>query len=116
MEAWEAALVKVAIIADIPRGEGRVYNIQGKEIAIFHLENGEVRAIDGRCPHRNGPLVHGILSGETILCPLHGWKICLQTGQAVGEDGHVTVYPVRMHEGQIFLDVEDHGIPIDDKT
>ena len=36
-----------------------------------------------KCPHKGGPLSQGIVHGETVTCPLHGFKIGLKDGEAV---------------------------------
>jgi nitrite reductase (NADH) small subunit len=37
-------------------------------------------AVENRCPHGGGPLADGIVGGATVTCPLHNWRICLETG------------------------------------
>lgn len=98
--------VRVGQLSDIPRGEGRICVIEGKEIALFHLDNGGVLAVENRCPHQNGPLVHGIVAGDTVTCPLHGWKIDLKTGETLGEGGRAAAYPVRIEKGDVWIGFE----------
>jgi len=31
-------------------------------------------AVDNRCPHKGGPLSEGIVSGATVVCPLHAGR------------------------------------------
>ena len=71
--------VRVAYCEDIPLREGRAVIIDGCEIAVFNLGD-QFLAVDNRCPHRGGPLADGIITGESVVCPLHGWKIDLQNG------------------------------------
>ena len=63
----------------IPLREGRAVNVGVEEIAIFNLGH-KFLAVGNRCPHKGGPLADGIVSGESVVCPLHGWKVCLATG------------------------------------
>ena len=49
------------------------------EIAIFNLGDRFV-AVDNRCPHQGGPLCDGIVAGDSVVCPLHAWKVNLDTG------------------------------------
>jgi nitrite reductase (NADH) small subunit len=71
--------VPVTACENIPPREGRAAVVHGHEIAIFNTGGGFL-AVDNRCPHRGGPLADGIVSGATIVCPLHAWKISLHTG------------------------------------
>ena len=73
---------------DIPPREGRALILGGREIAIFNLGT-RFLAIDNRCPHKGGPLSDGIVSANTVVCPLHAWKINLETGDR-GADGRLT--------------------------
>jgi len=72
--------VRLAYGEDIPLREGRVVRIGDQEIAVFNLGE-KFLAVENRCPHRQGPLADGILAGETVICPLHAWKINLEDGR-----------------------------------
>ena len=93
--------------ANIPLREGRSVRIGDDEIAIFNLGDRYV-AVDNACPHRGGPLADGIVCGSTVVCPLHGWKVSLDSGNVVKPDVCVRVdtYPVRVENGVIAVQVE----------
>ena len=93
----------VADINSIPIREGRRVNFKDYEIALFNLGT-EFIAIDNRCPHKEGPLADGIVSGKSVFCPLHNWKISLLTGCALtGGNGHVKKYHVKTLEDKIYI-------------
>lgn len=92
-------------VEQIPPGEGRVFAIERQCVAIFRLRNGELRACDPVCPHQAGPLSDGILGSSTLVCPLHGWRFDLITGEQQGGSASVRTYPVRLDGGQIVLDL-----------
>ena len=80
----------------IPLREGKKVIYQHYEIALFNLGE-EYLAVDNRCPHKSGPLADGIVSGKSVFCPLHNWKIDLATGCALsGGAGQVKKYPVQI--------------------
>ena len=85
---------------NIPLREGRSVRVGDREIAIFNL-GGRFAAIDNECPHRGGPLCDGIVSGSAVICPLHGWKISLESGAVLRPEVCVRVetYPVRTIDG-----------------
>lgn len=94
----------VADAQDIPVREGRRILTAGYEIALFNVGDGYL-AVDNRCPHRQGPLADGIVSGKSVFCPLHNWKISLESGCALsGGEGRVKKYPARVENGQIWVD------------
>ena len=54
--------------------------------------------------HKAGPLSEGIVQGCAVACPLHGWVIHLDSGEAEAPDeGRVQVVPVKLEAGRIWL-------------
>jgi len=73
--------VRVASRADIPAGEGRAFDVNGKMIAVFNCD-GTFYAIDNECKHQGGPLGEGELEGTVVTCPLHAWTYDVTTGES----------------------------------
>jgi nitrite reductase (NADH) small subunit len=91
-------------LALIPPGEGRVFDVEGRRVAIFHARGGAVYATQAGCPHRGGPLADGLLGGSSLICPLHGWKFDLARGAPLMGDCGLATYAVRLTElGDIVL-------------
>lgn len=89
----------------IPEGEGRVYEIGHLAIAVFRSKSGTVYATQALCPHKQGPLVDGIVGGGKVVCPLHSYKFDLATGAPIGNEcPSLVTYPVTLSErGEILL-------------
>lgn len=106
----EATWVRITACENIPVREGRVTVVHGRQIAIFHLGE-RFLAVENRCPHRGGPLAEGIVSGTTVVCPLHAWKIDLETGGVVSSvgsaafDACVKTFATRVVDGVLELEV-----------
>lgn len=99
--------MRVSPVDAVPLREGRVVMLAGKEIALFNLGD-RFLAIDNRCPHKQGPLADGIVSGHTVVCPLHAWKIDLETGSVArptGPSACVTSYDVKVEDGIVIVAV-----------
>jgi len=75
----EARWIRVTTRDNIPPREGRPVSLPGWDIALFNLGD-RFLAVENRCPHQGGPLADGIVSGCAVVCPLHAWKINLETG------------------------------------
>lgn len=105
--------IEVGSVEDIPRQGSRVVRTAAGDIALFRTVDGEVFALQDKCPHKGGPLSQGIVSGKRVACPLHDWKIALDTGIAVAPDvGCAARYPVQVSEGKVSLSlVADEGCP-----
>ncbi|GIN08104.1 nitrite reductase NAD(P)H small subunit [Shouchella clausii] len=83
---------------------GKKVEIEGRELALFMQEDGSVRVLDNKCPHKGGPLSEGIVSGNYVYCPLHDWKICMKTGSAQGGDqGNVACFTVKVEGDDIYV-------------
>jgi nitrite reductase (NADH) small subunit len=115
---------RVTACTNIPPREGRAVTLAGREIAIFNLgpstdlgagpstalgTSDRFLAVDNQCPHKAGPLADGIVTGTSVVCPLHTWKISLLDGRVERPSGSnhagVTTYPTRVEEGVVVVAV-----------
>ncbi len=87
----------------IPRGEGRNFEVAGRVVAVFRTHADEVFASQAECPHLRGPLADGMLGGTTIVCPLHERTYDLRTGAVISGECDITVYPARVAPGGVVL-------------
>lgn len=81
-------------------GEGRLLVAAGREVALFLTEDGP-RAVDARCPHAGGPLHDGMVSGRTVVCPLHMRRVDLDTGEVEDCEQRVRCYSVEVAEDEV---------------
>ena len=99
--------VAVCQLDDIPPLGARVIERPadaGGNVAVFRTADDRVFALLDRCPHKGGPLSQGIVHGDRVACPLHGWTIELPSGTAVAPDlGCAARFPVRVERGQVFV-------------
>jgi nitrite reductase (NADH) small subunit len=77
----------LALISAIPPGEGRTFQVGPRRLAVFHARGRQVFATQAECPHRGGPLADGLLGGSVLICPLHGWKFDMRTGERLASAG-----------------------------
>ncbi len=96
--------VEVGRLEDIPRLGARVVATSLGDIAVFRTAEDEVFALRDRCPHKGGPLSQGIVHGRKVTCPLHDWKVQLDSGLAVAPDeGCAATYPVQVTNGAVLV-------------
>jgi nitrite reductase/ring-hydroxylating ferredoxin subunit/multimeric flavodoxin WrbA len=69
--------------------------------------DGVFSALSGVCNHAGGPLGEGRLEGDYVVCPWHFWKFHHRTGEGEPgfEEDRVPVYPVRVEDGRVLVDV-----------
>ncbi len=103
----DSSWIRITATGNIPLREGRAIRLGTREIAVFNLGD-RFLAIDNRCPHEGGPLCDGIVTGASVVCPLHAWKISLETG-VVERPGTAApclrTYPARVEDGIVLLQI-----------
>jgi len=98
---------KVCALAEVPQLGARVVKSAHGDIAVFRNADDEVFALADKCPHKGGPLSQGIVFGRKVACPLHGWNIGLDDGQAVAPDvGCAKRFAVKIENGAILLNIQ----------
>ncbi len=105
----EFAWKNIGPLENIPRQGARrlCFGHRGRPIAVFRTADDGVFALIDECPHKRGPLSEGIVSGDTVACPLHNFVIGLTDGVALAPDeGHTDSLPVRVVAGEVHV-----GIP-----
>jgi len=96
--------IEVGVLDDIPKLGSRVVEGPDGDIAIFRNSKDEVFALKDACPHKQGPLSQGIVHDKTVTCPLHNWKIELDTGVVKAPDeGCAGRYDIKLESNQIFI-------------
>ncbi len=97
--------IHVLNLEDIPVLGARV--VEGAAIgavAVFRTEDNQAFALRDHCPHRGGPLSQGLVFGHSVSCPLHGWQIDLDSGQAHAPDvGCARKLQLQLKGEQIYL-------------
>ena len=74
-------LIKVAEVGDLQPGECKTVVAGDREFALANVA-GKFHCIDNVCPHQGGPLGEGIMEGQNIVCPWHGWRFDVTTGKS----------------------------------
>jgi len=101
----ELTWVAAGHIADIPPISGRRVIAGDEDIAVFCVD-GQVLAIENRCPHKGGSLSEGVSADGIVTCPLHRWRFDLRSGQCPERSKVILrTYPVRREGDQIFVGI-----------
>ena len=98
------APIRVCALDDLPIGLGRAFEIQGRVVAFFRTRAGGVFAVNNACPHKNGPLVDGMLAGNSVVCPLHAFRFDMTTGEC-DQPGTCSVraYAVEVRGTEVYI-------------
>ena len=94
--------VSVARVDELPAGQWRTVDVDGTRVVVFNID-GEHYAIEDVCTHDGGQLTGGHVEGDQIVCPRHGARFCIRTGEALTAPAYEPTYkfPVRVENGEI---------------
>ena len=94
---------RVAATEEIAPGAGKLVEIHGREIAVFHF-GGAFFATSDMCPHRGASLVDGFLDGGKIFCPWHCFDFSLASGECeMVPSQRIQTYPTKVEEGEVYV-------------
>jgi 3-phenylpropionate/trans-cinnamate dioxygenase ferredoxin component len=74
--------IDAGAIAGWQEGETRSV-VAGRRLIAIARTAGQFFAIEDVCTHDGAELTGGAIEGTEIICPRHGARFCLRTGQAL---------------------------------
>jgi nitrite reductase/ring-hydroxylating ferredoxin subunit len=98
---------QVARLDEIPPGAMRYVEVDGLPIALANV-GGAIYAFGDTCRHEGGPLSSGVLIGETVTCPWHGWTYNIRTGKAIVPPIGIRIptYAVHVEGDAVFVTID----------
>src|SRR6266516_4264618 len=94
---------KVATIAELEQRPFKVVTIEDRHILLLHAD-GQIRALDSRCPHMGYPLSQGTIRDGVLRCHWHHWRFDLASGGCFTEGGDdVAVFPLVIRDGEVWV-------------
>jgi len=100
--------VRVCKVSEIPDPGRAVFEVGERFVVVFHLD-GEFHALEDCCTHDGGPLGEGDIDGFQIICPRHGARFDIRTGQAMAMPA-VNATPsheVKIEGGDVFVKIRE---------
>ncbi len=99
-----AGHIRAGDIDDLKRDGCRVVTGGGHAIAVIY-HDGQVHAVDNRCPHMGFPLDRGSVSGGILTCHWHHARFDLASGGTFNPFADdVRSFPVTVADGQVWVD------------
>jgi 3-phenylpropionate/trans-cinnamate dioxygenase ferredoxin subunit len=111
LEEDQIEFVTVASVGEIAEGERLIFGIGELPVALFKLD-GQYYALADLCSHDDGPVAEGELEELEIICPRHGARFNLESGEALTLPAVVDIpaYPVRVVGDDIQI-----GLPLEEE-
>jgi 3-phenylpropionate/trans-cinnamate dioxygenase ferredoxin component len=90
--------------ASLADGQTRSLSVGRRMIAIVHSGD-SFYAIEDVCTHDGAELTGGAIEGAEIICPRHGARFCLRTGEALSPPAYepVQVFETKIEGGHLWV-------------
>ena len=103
--------VNVAGVNELTPGTMKAYSVEGKNILVSNLD-GKYYALDNLCTHSGGELSHGKLEGNIVVCPRHGARFDITSGQCLSGPKLGIFKPKIKSENSYEVKVEENMIKV----
>ena len=98
------ARIRALDLAELPPGQTALVTVDGIDVALFRRGD-DVFAVGNECPHQGGSLCDGVVEGDIVICPLHGWEFDLRSGACMTVPGEsVPRFTVTVEDGAVHLE------------
>ena len=101
----DEGFTRICSIDDLENKVGRRFIVNDIEVAVFKINN-EIFALSNVCPHQQTRLIYdGFIEDEFVVCPAHGWKFNLRSGNKDTGNNGLQIFPVRVIDDKVFVKV-----------
>ena len=106
-----AHFVRAARVDDVRKAGCHVVQLEGHTIALF-ARDGQIHAVDNRCPHMGFPLHRGTVRDGILTCHWHHARFDLSSGGTFDPwADDVRVFPVEIRSGEVWMDLAPRTDP-----
>ena len=107
------AFQRIATVEEVTKIGLHTVHLNGHVLVLVHHE-GEIYALDNRCPHMGFPLDKGSVQDGILTCHWHHARFDLCTGGAFDLWADDTPsFPVEVRNGHVFVDVTPRHNPLE---
>src|SRR2546427_1847191 len=104
--------IRAANVAELEQRPFKVVTLEDRHILLLRAD-GQIRALDSRCPHMGYPLSQGTIKDGVLRCHWHHWRFDLASGGCFTEGGDdVAVFPLMIRDGEVWVS----PVPLDGYT
>ena len=98
MSEWIDVMAENALAV----GEHIVVDVDGVDVVVFKLEDG-FYALEDMCTHDGAEIASGEFDGDEIICPRHGARFCIRTGEVKSAPAYedIASLEVKLEAGRV---------------
>ena len=105
------SFVRATSLADLQTAATQTIQLNGHTVALWYVD-GEVYAVDNRCPHMGFPLDRGSVKDGILTCHWHHARFDLESGGTFDQwADDVRAFPVEVRDGEVWVDLATHRDP-----
>jgi nitrite reductase/ring-hydroxylating ferredoxin subunit len=91
---------------ELTESKMKLVTVEGTPVLLIR-QQGQIFAINNRCPHMACGFFSGTLDNGVIICPCHEWRFDLETGEYEEAPGFkLTKYEWKVESGKIWVKIE----------
>ena len=97
-------------LSELKPNQAKAIEVHDRFVVVVLLDDGKVYCVEDLCTHDGGTLGDGELDGGCLVCPRHGAKFDVKTGDAVcmpATEGTLS-HEVRIQDGEVFVLLKDN--------
>jgi nitrite reductase/ring-hydroxylating ferredoxin subunit len=99
--------VTVCTEREVPLRFGKRVSVDGIDIVLMRFHD-SIRAFENSCPHQRTNKMHeGVIYGDEIECPLHGWRFSLYDGSMQARGVRLQMFACRVENGNVIVSLPD---------
>ena len=101
------AWIDAGLTDNLADGQAQSITVGRRMIAVVR-SGADFFAIEDICTHDGAPLTGGEIEGAEIICPRHGARFCLRTGEALTPPAYepARVFETKIENGHIWVRAE----------
>jgi 3-phenylpropionate/trans-cinnamate dioxygenase ferredoxin subunit len=98
MSGW----TDIGSLAELEASSRIESDVDGYRVRVAQV-NGKLYAFEDRCTHDDSPFDDALMEDTEIICPRHGARFCLRTGEALSPPAYepLRIFEVRENAGRV---------------
>ena len=97
-------------LSELKPNQATSIEVSDRFVVLVLLNDGKVYCVEDLCTHDGGTLGDGELDGNCLICPRHGAKFDVKTGNAIcmpATEGTLS-HEVRIKDDDVFVQLKDN--------